>query len=328
MAYVQTGQPAKARESWARAFRVAPDSAAGHLLTAQMMMRVGLDEMAEAELKQALAKDPRLPHAHLLLGQTALFRGRLDEAVALLKRELEVSPGDAHGLLPPGRRLQPAAQVGRRARRAAEVDLDQPVLQRAVHPAGQGLHEEGRQRGGRGHVAAGRRSTTPTTRPRTTCSASCCSRRGARTRRGGSWRPPSGCRGPESVEPVRALLTGAAPGRPAPLAVGCAFAALVAGVARPADPRPLARHVRGRGRARRPPLPVGLRRRRAQALHHRDQRRRRGLPRLRQRRLARRARPERDAAARRRARGRACGRRARRPPTASTATAATGPSST
>jgi tetratricopeptide (TPR) repeat protein len=94
-AYAQTGQPAKARESWARAFQVGADSAAGHLLAAQMMIRIGLEEMAEAELKQAVARDARIPRAHLLLGQTALFRGRLDEAVALLKQELEVSPGEA-----------------------------------------------------------------------------------------------------------------------------------------------------------------------------------------------------------------------------------------
>jgi tetratricopeptide (TPR) repeat protein len=95
MAYIQTRQPAKARESWARTFRTAPDSAAAHLVTAQMMIRAGMDEMAEAELRQALAKDARLPHAHFLLGQTALFRGRLDEAVTLLERETLISPGDS-----------------------------------------------------------------------------------------------------------------------------------------------------------------------------------------------------------------------------------------
>lgn len=95
MAYIQTRQPAKAREAWSAAFGVSPDSAAAHLLTAQMMVRAELDELAEAELKLALARDPRLPHAHFLLGQTALFRGRLDEAVALLNKELEVNPASA-----------------------------------------------------------------------------------------------------------------------------------------------------------------------------------------------------------------------------------------
>jgi tetratricopeptide (TPR) repeat protein len=95
MAYVQTRQADKARATWARSFGVPSDSAAARLLAAQMMVRAELDELAEAELKQALALDPRLPRANFLLGQTALFRGRLDEAVTLFKRELEVNPGDA-----------------------------------------------------------------------------------------------------------------------------------------------------------------------------------------------------------------------------------------
>jgi tetratricopeptide (TPR) repeat protein len=95
MAYIQTQQPDKARETWAGSFKVAPDSAAAHLVTARMMVRAEFDEAAEVELKKALAKDPRLPHAHFLLGQTALFRGRLDESVALLQKELELNPGDA-----------------------------------------------------------------------------------------------------------------------------------------------------------------------------------------------------------------------------------------
>ena len=95
MAYIQTRQADKSREVWARSFQVAPDSAAAHLLTARMMVRAEFDEAAEEELKKALARDPRLPHAHFLLGQSALFRGRLDESVALLQKELELNPGDA-----------------------------------------------------------------------------------------------------------------------------------------------------------------------------------------------------------------------------------------
>jgi tetratricopeptide (TPR) repeat protein len=94
MAYVQTRQADKARALWAQNFGVAPDSAAAHLLAAQMMIRAELDELADAELKKALALDARLPRANFLLGQTALFRGRLDEAIALFKRELEINPGD------------------------------------------------------------------------------------------------------------------------------------------------------------------------------------------------------------------------------------------
>lgn len=95
MAYIQTRQPDRARETWARAFHVPVDSAAGHLVAAQMMVRAEMEEMAQAELTAALKKDPRLPQANLLLGQAALFRGRLDEAIALFEKELAASPGSA-----------------------------------------------------------------------------------------------------------------------------------------------------------------------------------------------------------------------------------------
>jgi tetratricopeptide (TPR) repeat protein len=97
-AYVQTRQPEGARSCFARLFRVAEDSAAAHLLTAQMMVRLEFEELAEAELRKAVAKDPRLPQVHFLLGQAALFRSRWDEAVALMQKELEVNPGSAMAL--------------------------------------------------------------------------------------------------------------------------------------------------------------------------------------------------------------------------------------
>jgi len=95
MASIQTRQPDKARDSFARMFRVAPDSPAAHLITAQMMIRVEFEEFADAELKQALAKDPKLPQANYLLGQTAIYKGRLDEGIALMEKELAVNPGSA-----------------------------------------------------------------------------------------------------------------------------------------------------------------------------------------------------------------------------------------
>lgn len=93
-AYIQARQPDAARASLARTFGVAPDSAAASLIAAQLMIRLELEPLAEAELKRALDKDARLPRVHYLLGQMALFRGRLDEAIALSRRELELNPGD------------------------------------------------------------------------------------------------------------------------------------------------------------------------------------------------------------------------------------------
>jgi cytochrome c-type biogenesis protein CcmH/NrfG len=93
-AYIQTRQPDAARRALASTFGVPEDSAAAHLIAAQQMIRLEMEPMAEAELKKALGRDPRLPRANYLLGQIALFRGRLDEALTLSLKEIEISPGD------------------------------------------------------------------------------------------------------------------------------------------------------------------------------------------------------------------------------------------
>ena len=98
MAYAQTRQIDKARESFARTFHVSPTSAAAHLIAGQMMNRLELEDLAEAELKAALQKDPKLPEAHYLLGQIAIFRSRFDEGLALMREELQVNPAHAMAL--------------------------------------------------------------------------------------------------------------------------------------------------------------------------------------------------------------------------------------
>ena len=95
LAYLQTGKIDAARAALAVTFGVAPEGAAAHLLAAQMLIRLNLDETAATELKRALEKDPRLPNVQYLLGQMALFRGRLDESAALTRKELDVNPGNA-----------------------------------------------------------------------------------------------------------------------------------------------------------------------------------------------------------------------------------------
>jgi tetratricopeptide (TPR) repeat protein len=98
MAYAQTRQPDKARESIARTFDLAPASASAHLLTGQMMNRLELEDLAEAELREALRLDPKLPEVHYLLAQIAIFRSRFDEGLALLQAELAINPAHAMAL--------------------------------------------------------------------------------------------------------------------------------------------------------------------------------------------------------------------------------------
>lgn len=95
LAYVQTRQPDKARAVIAETFGVPAASAAAHLYTAQFMIRVELHELARQQATRALEIDPRVPQAHALLGQLAVHRARLDEAVALFKQEIAISPLDA-----------------------------------------------------------------------------------------------------------------------------------------------------------------------------------------------------------------------------------------
>ena len=96
MACVYTRQADKARAAFGRLFKVAPDAPAAHLLTAQMMFRVEMEEFAVIELNKALAKDPRLPQANYLLGQIAIYKGRPEEGIALLEKELQINPGNAN----------------------------------------------------------------------------------------------------------------------------------------------------------------------------------------------------------------------------------------
>ncbi|HEU4892090.1 MAG TPA: tetratricopeptide repeat protein [Vicinamibacterales bacterium] len=93
-AYVQTQRPDSARATVASIYRVPADSAAAHLLAAQLMIRLEIEPQAEVELTKAVEKDARIPGANLLLGQIALFRGRLPEAVSLTQREIAINPGN------------------------------------------------------------------------------------------------------------------------------------------------------------------------------------------------------------------------------------------
>ena len=93
--YLQTQQVPKGRAAFAELYGVTPESGAARLVTAHMLIRLELEDQAQTELEAALAREPKLPEAHYMLGEIAIYRAQIDRAVTELNREIELNPGYA-----------------------------------------------------------------------------------------------------------------------------------------------------------------------------------------------------------------------------------------
>lgn len=80
-AYLQAHQFSEARAVFARMYGVPSESAQGHLIAAQMMIREDMADEAIPELQKAVALDPKLPMAHLLLGEAWLSQSHVRPAL-------------------------------------------------------------------------------------------------------------------------------------------------------------------------------------------------------------------------------------------------------
>ncbi len=93
--YIQSKDYSKARTAFARMFDVPPDSAAGYLFTARMLLRQEFDPVAEEYAQKAATLDPKFPGAHLLLGELFLYKSRVPEAIEQFQKEISVNPANA-----------------------------------------------------------------------------------------------------------------------------------------------------------------------------------------------------------------------------------------
>lgn len=93
--YIQTKDYPSARKAFAKMFDVPGDSAASYLFTARMLLRQDFGPVAEEYAKKAIELDPKLPLAHLLLGELYLYQSQIDPAISELRKELDVNPGYA-----------------------------------------------------------------------------------------------------------------------------------------------------------------------------------------------------------------------------------------
>ena len=121
-----------------------------------MMVRLEFNDMADEQLRKALALDPRLPHANLLLGQNAVFRNRLEEGIEYFRKELAINPGNATALYRLGEAYSRQSDWDKAIPALQRSLWINPYLQRPLHRPRPGVSRQGAAGHGRRHAAAGR----------------------------------------------------------------------------------------------------------------------------------------------------------------------------
>lgn len=95
LCYIDTRRYDDARHAFASQYGFPPDSAAAYLLAARMFLRREYVPIAKESAEKALTLDPKLPMAHVLLGEIALAGEHLDEAIAEFEKERLQNPLEA-----------------------------------------------------------------------------------------------------------------------------------------------------------------------------------------------------------------------------------------
>ena len=92
LCYMDTRRYDDARRAFAAQYGFAPDSAAGYLVAARMLLRREYLPVSQQFAEKAVQLDPKLPLAHELLGEIALAGGHIDEAIRELEAEKTANP--------------------------------------------------------------------------------------------------------------------------------------------------------------------------------------------------------------------------------------------
>ena len=92
LCYIDTQRYDEARKAFAGQYGFAPDSAPAYLLAARMLLRHNYLPAADESARKALALNPNLPEVHFVLGEIALARQQLPEAIALFQQERDLNP--------------------------------------------------------------------------------------------------------------------------------------------------------------------------------------------------------------------------------------------
>lgn len=92
LCYMDTRRYDDARRAFAAQYGFPPDSAAGYLIAARMLLRREYLPIAQQFAEKSIALDNKLPLAHQLLGELALAQGHVDEAIRDFEEERRANP--------------------------------------------------------------------------------------------------------------------------------------------------------------------------------------------------------------------------------------------
>lgn len=92
LCYIDARRYDDARHAFAEQYGFPADSAPAHLLAARMLLRREYVPVAQEEARKALALQPDLPEAHMLLGEVALAQAHLEEAITEFEAERRRDP--------------------------------------------------------------------------------------------------------------------------------------------------------------------------------------------------------------------------------------------
>ena len=125
---------------------------------------------AVAQIDALIQTQPNNPYFHELKGQALLEGGRAAEAIAPLRRAVQLAPRSRadpdHARAGAGRHQRPEASPTKRSRSCAPRWCASPESPDGYHPARHGLWPQGRPRPGRSRLRAGRVRCAATSRPR------------------------------------------------------------------------------------------------------------------------------------------------------------------
>ena len=92
LCYLNSQQFDDARRAFAAEYNVPPDSAAAHLVLAQMLVLANLPDQGAVEAQKALQLHPGLPMAHFLIGEVELYKSQVDESIRQFQAEQAINP--------------------------------------------------------------------------------------------------------------------------------------------------------------------------------------------------------------------------------------------